>query len=97
MPKRIPQDLQGILWSRKIDQLDLKKSRDYVVHQILAYGSLEQINWLFNTFSKKQVIQSFLNSPQKNYSPSAFNFVKNYLLGLENQQVKPQAYVKALS
>lgn len=94
--KKIPKSLQGVLWSRKIEKLDFKKDRDYVIHQVLAYGNIEQIKWLSKAFSNEEITQTFINSPRKNYSPSSFNFVKNYLLDLKDSKIDPEAYVKAL-
>ena len=77
--KKIPKSFRGLLWSRKPETLDLEKDKNYVIHQILAFGSLDQVKWLLKAFSKKEVIEVFLKSPRKNYSPPAFNLVKNHI------------------
>lgn len=94
--KRIPKDLQGILWSTKVDKLDLQEDKNYIIHQILAYGDLRQIKWLFRNYSKKEIIDNFVNLPRKNYTPAAFNFIKNFILHLENRKLDAQKYVKAV-
>lgn len=94
--KKIPGSFQGILWSKRVGKLDLEKDKNYIVHQVLAYGSLEQIKRMFTIFPKKEIIQIFVKSPRKNYSPSAFNFVKNYILGLKDKKINSGAYVKVL-
>lgn len=94
--RKIPGNFQGILWSRKVRELDLEKDKNYIIHQVLAYGNLEQVKWLFTVFPKKEIVQIFVKSPRKNYSPPAFNFVKNYLLGLKDKKINPEAYVKVL-
>jgi len=94
--KKIPRDLQGILWSKKLNSLNLEKDKSYIIHQVLAYGNLKQIKWLFNVFSRKEIIEVFTTSPRQNYTHSAFNFIKNYILDLEdNKKINPKAYVKA--
>ena len=93
---KLPQNFKGILWSRKIKKLDLNKDKNYIIHQVLAYGNWNQIKWLFNTYSKGKVSQIFVNTPQKKYSPSAFNFVKNHLLGLKKVKIDSKAYVKTI-
>lgn len=94
--KKIPLSLRGILWSRKLENLNLGKDKAYIIHQVLAYGSLSQVKWLFKTFPKKEIIKIFTNLPRKNYSAAGFNFVKNYLLTLSHKKIKTDAYVKTL-
>lgn len=94
--KKIPRDFQGILWSTKVDNLDLQEDKNYIIHQILAYGSLEQIKWLFKNYPKEEIIDNFVNSPRKNYTPAAFNFIKNFILDLEKQELNPEYYVKTI-
>ena len=93
---KIPKDLQGLFWSRKLDSLDLLKDKSYIVNQILAYGSLEQIKWLFRTYSEKEIKETFFSQPRKVYTPQSFNFVKNYILDLESRKVPAGPYVKII-
>ena len=87
--------LQPILWSKDIKSLDLKKDRVYIVHQILSYGNLSHIRWLFNIYPKKEVRRVFINYPKKVYQPAVFYFVKNFILGLKNKKLDEKKYVKA--
>lgn len=76
----IPRSLQAVLWSIPIEQLDLQKNKNYIVHQILAYGRWEHIQWLLKTYPKSEIIAEFVTRPAKDYWPSGFNFIKNYIL-----------------
>lgn len=96
MIKTIPRNFQGILWSKKVENLDLEKDKNYLVHQILAYGSLKEIKWLFKVFPKKTVVKTFIEFSKKTYSPPAFNFVKNFILGLKDKKIKQKDYVKTV-
>ena len=75
--------LQATLWSKDLSKLNLKKDKVYIVHQILAFGSLPEISWLFKTLPKKEIIEIFKKHPQKIYTKSQFNFAKNILLSLK--------------
>lgn len=90
----IPANLQGVLWNISVDKLDKDQDKNYIVHQILAYGNLEHLSWLFRNYSKREIVQTFLNFPAKDYTPAAFNFVKNILLGLKSNFVDEKKYVK---
>ncbi|OGD62748.1 hypothetical protein A2160_04760 [Candidatus Beckwithbacteria bacterium RBG_13_42_9] len=90
----LPQSFQGILWSRSVAKLDLKKDKAYIVHQILSYGSLNQLRQLKKWYSLAELQEVFLREPQKVYTPAAFNFAKNYILKLEKEKVNRDFYDK---
>jgi len=92
--KKIPPFLQGVLWSTKIDELNLESDRVYVINQILSYGTLPMINWLFQTYPKRTIHDIFLRHPIKDYPASRFHFVKNFLLGLDKTRLNQNRYVK---
>ena len=88
-----PKSLQGILWSTDVDRLDLEKDKHYIIHQVLIYGDLSELSWLFDTYSKEEVVRVFLSGPAKLYPKEVYHFVKNYLLGLRNRDLDEQDYV----
>ena len=92
---KIPRNLQGILWSRNISNLDLQRDKNYIIHQVLMYGSLKDISWLKQTYKKNYIKNIFINEPRKLYTESGFNFVKNYLLNI-SEQLNKAYYVKNL-
>ena len=94
--KTVPKKLQGILWSVDVADLDLEKNRSYIVNQILSLGTLEELSWLFKTYTKEIARKTFVNEPAKIYSLSSFNFCKNILLGLEDRGLPMEKYVKTL-
>ncbi len=93
MPK-IPSSLQGVVWSRDINSLNLEKDKDYVIHQVLAYGTFKQIKWLKSVYSEDEIRKVFEVSPKKAYTPSQFNFVKNYILSID-KNLPSENYVKS--
>ncbi len=86
--------LQGILWSKNIKKLTLEKDKVYIVHQILSYGNLRQIKWLFKIYGLKEIKEVFLKYPKRIYSAPVFYFIKNFILGLKNKKLSPENYVK---
>lgn len=93
---QVPSRLQGVLWSVPTDQLDLKKDKAYIINQVLMYGSLEDIRWLFKTYPKETIQEVFVNQPMKVYTKQGFNFIKNYVLGLRDRKLSPTNYVSAV-
>lgn len=80
-----PQSLQGILWSVKTENLNLEKDKTYIIHQILRYGNLKQISWLFKTYGKNTIRRIFLEQPQKIYSLPNFYFIKDIVLKIKKE------------
>lgn len=91
--KKIPSFLQGILWSVDVKDLDLEKSKIYVINQVLAYGGIEELKWLFKTYPLKTIKAVFLNHPIKTYRAPTFNFVKEILLDLDKTRLPKERYV----
>ncbi len=93
---KIPKSFQPILWSMNVKNLDLEKNKVYIIHQVLAYGTLEEIRWLFKVYGQRTMRNIFLRYPQNIYSPPVLYLVKNIILGLKNIIISKKQYVKTL-
>jgi hypothetical protein len=89
-----PVTLQPFLSSVSVDKLDVKKDDTYIIHQILAYGSMEALAWLFSAYPKDHIQRVFCEAPYKDYRPSRFHFVTSALLSLEHRSIDQRNYVK---
>lgn len=89
---RVPKKLQAILWSADVSKLDTKRDKYYIIHQVLIYGRMEEINWLFKQYKKQEIKDVFLCQPYKSYPERTFYFIKNYLLDLK-EDINKDAYV----
>jgi len=93
--KKLPARLQPLLWSKSIKKIDIEKDRVYIIHQVLAYGSLEDIGMLFKIYPGDEVKNIFLNYPKNTYTRPVFLFIKNFLLKI-NEELVEEKYVKNL-
>lgn len=91
---KIPKNLQGILWSRNINNLDLHKDKNYIVHQILAYGGWNHLIWLLDNYKLNEIRDVFTQHPSKDYSERSFNFIQKILLKIPNVNIDKRYYVK---
>jgi hypothetical protein len=91
----IPASLQGVLWSAKTNTLDIQNNRIYIINQILSFGTLEQIRWLIQTYSKQIVREVFLQTPMKIYTKKSFNFSK-LILDVSESEAPNNRYDKTL-
>ncbi len=96
MSQKIPKSLQAILWSADINHLNINRDREYIIHQILMCGSFPELGWLFKTYTKKEIIDVFLNVPFKIYPKKVFYFVKNFLLCLKYKKIDEQNYITSI-
>lgn len=92
-----PKNLQGILWSVDVDRLDIEKNKGYIIHQVLLYGTLEEIRWLFQTYTKKVIQDIFVNQPAKMYPKEYYQFIKNNILSLTNLKLDEHQYITSIS
>ena len=63
------------------------------IHQILAFGSLDDIRSLKSTVGSETVKKQFLEHPKKIYTSSMFYFIKNFILHINNS-IDDQKYLK---
>lgn len=94
--KHPPKSLQGVLWSVPVSKLDLERDKAYIINQILAFGVLDELRWLFKTYPKAVIVETFIKQPTKEYTRPAFNFAKNILLDLEDKDLPLDRYVRDL-
>ena len=79
----VPKRLQAVLWNVSTDKLEVQGDKEYIIHQVLAYGRWEDVKWLFDTYGMKQVKEVFISHSEKDYTPAGFKFVSKILLGIE--------------
>lgn len=71
--KKLPKFLQPFLWSVKIEELDWWTDRIYIIHQILAFGDVKALKWLFKNYSREEIKRVFLEHPMRIYRNSGLN------------------------
>ena len=90
-----PKELQGVLWSASVNDLDLWRDRVYIIHHTLMYGNFSQISWLQDAYPIELIQETFAEKPMKVYSKTGFHFIKNYILDLSTREISPDKYVNA--
>lgn len=94
MITKIPKNLQAVLWSENIKTLDIQKDKIYIISQVLRYGSLDEIKWLFKIYPKREIKIVFTQHPLPIFTPQSFNFVSRFLLGF-NQPPNEDKYLRS--
>ena len=93
---KIPASLQAILWSKDIDNIDPSNDKIYIIHQVLAYGDMDEIKWLFTVYLKEEIKNIFISHPSKIYTRPIYFFVKDFILNIE-EDIDEIDYVKNIT
>ncbi|MBI4008643.1 hypothetical protein HY357_00245 [Candidatus Roizmanbacteria bacterium] len=92
MSSHPPKKLQATLWSVDTNALDIQEDKNYIIHQILSIGGINDMKWLFKTYPFDTIISVFLKKPAKIYLPQRFSLAK-VILGLKNWHFTKEYYV----
>lgn len=88
-----PPTVTQALWSADLNALDLAKHKKYIIHQVLQFGDLQAIAWLFSVYGKTVVKNLFVAQAEKVYTPRSFNYITKYVLGLVPDSLNQKLYV----
>ncbi len=70
----IPQKLSWLFWSYDIKSLDLKADSDYIIQQVLNYGTWDEVKWLFSIYPKKEIVETVKNPSRGAWFDDVLNF-----------------------
>lgn len=93
---QVPEKWQGILWSCSVKKLNWEQDKNYIIHQVLRYGDLKDIFFLFRIYSEKEIKEVFKKNPMKIYTPQSFNFIKKIILDIKGELLSSKKYVATL-
>lgn len=55
--KEFPQAVKNVLWSYDLTKIDFELHKNIIIAQVLNFGSKEATDWLFQTYSEKEIGQ----------------------------------------
>ena len=88
----IPPKMRWLFWSYDINSLDLEKDRDYIISQVLNYGTWDDVRWLLKTYSEEE-IKKIVKKPQRGLW---FEKVLNFWTTIFNIRLKKDVWQKAI-
>ena len=89
---KIPQKMKWLFWSYDIKSLDLEKDKDYIIAQVLNYGTWEDLKWLYKVYSEKE-IEEVVKTPRRGVW---FKKVLNFWTTIFNVRLKKEVLGKAI-
>ncbi len=57
-----PQNVKCLFWDVDIENLDKKKSSYYIISRILEKGNWENVQWLWKTYNREEIIEVIKDS-----------------------------------
>jgi hypothetical protein len=84
--------MQWLFWSVDVNDLDLKKDKDYIIFQVLNYGTWKDLKWLFKVYSERE-IKNVIKKPGKGLW---FKDVLNFWSLMFKIKLKKKVFQKAL-
>lgn len=74
MKKVIPQSLQAALWSYDLERLDIEKDKKLIITQVLNYGVLKDVKWLYSIYSEEDIKEVVKNPSRGRWFAKTLNF-----------------------
>lgn len=97
MQQVIPPNIQGLVWTKKGQNLDLSQDSLTIIHHTLRYGRISDISWLLKTYPKEKIQTVFADQPMTIYSPASFQFIKKAVLNITEDLPNEQRYIQSFS
>lgn len=90
--KKLPKKLQSVLWSYDLRRLDIEKDKELIITQVLNYGTWRHLQWLYKTYSEKE-IKAVVKNPAHGLW---FKSVLDFWIKVFDISIKKDTYKKAL-
>lgn len=84
---QLPQSVKATLWSYDLAQIDSLKHKKLIISQVLNFGSLEAISWLFANYSADDIKETAVNLPQGFWNKKSLSLWMLYF-NLDKSQFK---------
>ena len=82
--KRLPPFLKQYFWDVNFSKLDKETYHQFIIERILEYGSEKAVKWLFQHFTKTEVMKALTR--RRNLSPLSANYW-SLVLGVPKNQI----------
>ncbi len=92
MKTKIPSKMKWLFWSYDIKSFDLEIDKDYIISQVLNYGTWEDLKLLYEIYPTKD-IKEVVKNPQRGIW---FEKVLNFWTLMFNIKLKKEVWEKAI-
>lgn len=84
---------QYLFWDVNLSKIDPEKDKNYIIHRVLSYGTMDDIRNLFKIYDKKIIREEFLKPCKGCYYPNILKLCQ-HLLGIK--KIDKNKYLKKI-
>jgi len=81
---KLPEFLRSYFWDVKFEDLDLKKSRTFILKRVLDRGDTKALSWVRQNYTNQEIEKLLLTT--RDISPKTANFWALFL-GIDKRKV----------
>ena len=70
----IPSFIRPFLWSYDISKIDFEKNKKRIITNVLNLGTVEATNWLFDNYSREDILDAVEHPIAGEWSKKSFNY-----------------------
>lgn len=74
MNNKILKTNKSLFWDVDLRNLDIEKHEDFIIARVLEYGNIDDLKWLFQTYSRSKIQKVLTNT--RAISPKSAYFWK---------------------
>ena len=94
----IPEEFKKYFWSVDFALLDVNRSKNYIIFQILEFGDEKATRWLFDTYKKSEIIDVVkkrrgFSKKSANYWGFILNIPREEMVCFSQDFTSPQAKI----
>jgi len=71
---KLPKYFQGVLWSYKINYLDIEKDKKKIITNSLIYGTSQITDWIFNCYDENDIRDCVLSPLKGEWDKKSLSF-----------------------
>lgn len=72
---KMPIEFKKYFWDTEYEKLDIKKNKNYIISRLFCEGDLKSIQWLKQTYTEQEIIETVKTS--RRFNPLTANFLRN--------------------
>ncbi len=84
---------QFLFWDINLKKIDPEKNKNFIIHRILSYGTMDDIRELFKIYNKETIKKEFLKAQPGIYYPNILKLCQ-HLLGIK--EIDKDKYLKKI-
>lgn len=83
----VPDAIRGFLWSYDINALDVYRDQKRIITNIMVYGNIAAVKWMFQTYDQVQMKQALEQPLPGEWDAKSLHFWAEYFRILSKKEI----------